>query len=137
MKVKVLGWILIATLGMAVLDYMNLLGTKKIIQVNAHYMQYTCGKDNVDMRVTAVSDSAFTYLIGEVISPELLNFKNAELAQFVSDKVAPFRSGDAQTLADFTLVGYVRRSSRHHCSSSICFKVERLKYSGDSTFVTF
>lgn len=100
-------------------------------------MQYTCGKNNIDMRVIEVRDSAFAYLKGEVISPELLNFQEAKLAKLVFEKTAAFREGRAPALADFTIVGYVRKSSREHCSGGICFKVERIKYAGDSTFVEF
>jgi hypothetical protein len=137
MKLKVLGWILTVTIGIAILDYFNLLGTKKTIQVQAHFMQYTCGKNNIDMRVVAVSDSSSKYLIGETIAPELLNFKQAELARMVYSKTEAFQTGKQSALADFTLVGYVRKSTREHCSGAICFKVEKIKYAGDSTFTEF
>jgi hypothetical protein len=137
LKLKVLGWILIATLGIAVLDHYELLGGKKIIEVQAHYMQYTCGRNNIDMRITRVSDSNFNYLKGVVISPELLNFNQKKLARLVDEKTAAFREGRAATLADFTLVGYVRKTKSEHCSGAICFKVEKIKYAGDSTFTEF
>lgn len=137
LKLKVLGWIIITTIGIAALDYFNLLGRKKVIEIQAHYMQYTCGKSNIDMRVTEVNDSAFAYLKGEVISPELLNFQGAKLASLVFEKTAPFREGRTPALADFTIVGYVRKSTREHCSGGICFKVEKIKYAGDSIFTEF
>jgi hypothetical protein len=137
LKLKVLGWILIAFIGVLVLDHYNMLGTKKIIEVQAHYMQYNCSQENIDMRVTVVTDSAFAYLLGKTIAPELLNFDHDELTQLVFEKTAGFRSGREATLADFTLFGYVRRSQRKHCSGAICFKVEKIKYAGDDKFVEF
>lgn len=137
MKVKVLGWILIAFIGVVVLDHYNLLGTKKIIEVQAHYMQYNCSQDNIDMRVMAVSDSGFRYLVGKTIAPELLNFSHDELTKLVFDKTSGFRLGREEILNDFTLVGYVRRSQRKHCSGAICFRVEKIKYAGDDKFVEF
>jgi hypothetical protein len=137
LKLKVLGLILIAFMGVLVLDQYNLLGRKTFLEIQAHYMQYNCSKDNIDMRVTAVSDSAFTYLVGKTIAPELLNFSHDELTKLVFDKTAGYRSGREALLADFTLVGYVRRSQRVHCSGATCFGVEKIKYAGDDKFVEF
>lgn len=137
MKLKVLGWVLIAFIGVVVLDQYNLLGRKTLIEVQAHYMQYNCSEDNIDMRVTNVSDSAFTDLIGKTIAPELFSFDHDELTKLVFDKTAGFRAGREAMLADFTLVGYVRRSQREHCSGAICFGVEKIKYAGDDKFVEF
>jgi hypothetical protein len=137
LKLKVLGWILITTIGIAVLEYFNLLGTKKTIQIQAHYMQYTCGENNIDMRVVGVGDKSAQYLVGQVVSPELLNLKQNKLAIWVYSKTDSFQNGKTPVLADFTLVGYVRRNNREHCSGAICFKVEQIKYAGDSTFTKF
>jgi hypothetical protein len=137
LKLKVLGWILIAFIGVVVLDQYNMLGRKTLIDVQAHYMQYNCSNDNIDMRVTAVSDSAFAYLVGKTIAPELFSFSHDELTQLVFDKTAGFREGREATLADFTLVGYIRQNQREHCSGAICFGVEKIKYAGDDKFVEF
>ena len=137
MKLKALGWILIAFIGIAVLDKYNLLGRKTLIEVQAHYMQYNCTEDNIDMRVISVSDSSFTNLVGETIAPELFDFDHDELTQVVFDKTADFRAGREATLSDFTLVGYVRQSQREHCSGAICFGVKKIKYAGDDKFVEF
>jgi hypothetical protein len=137
LKLKVLGWILIAFLGVVVLDQYNLLGRKTLIEVQAHYMQYNCSTENIDMRVTVVSDSAFGYLVGKTIAPELFSFDHDELTKLVFDKTAGFRVGREEVLADFTLVGYLRRSQRKHCSGATCFGVEKIKYAGDDKFVEF
>jgi hypothetical protein len=137
LKLKVLGWILIAFIGVVVLDHYNVLGAKKFIAVQAHYMQYNCSQENIDMRVTAVTDSASSYLIGKTIAPELFSFDHDELTELVFDKTADFRAGREAILADFTLVGYVRRSQREHCSGAICFGVQKIKYAGDDKFVEF
>jgi hypothetical protein len=126
-----------ATLGVAVMDYFNLLGRRKIIEVQAHYMQYTCGKNNIDMRVTKVSDKEFGYLQGKVISPELLRLNQDVLTGLVYQKTSAFRDGQSPTLSDFTLVGYIRENEQDHCSGAICFKVKGIKYAGDSTFTKF
>lgn len=136
MKLKVLGLILITTIAIIVLDSYGMLGFKQIIEVEAHYMQYTCGKNNIDMRVTLVRDSAFAYLQGKVISPELI-LNQKKLAKLVNQKTAAFSEGREPTLADFTLIGYVKESNAKHCSGAICFKIEQIKYAGDSTFTTF
>jgi hypothetical protein len=137
LKLKVLGWILITFIGVVVLDQYNLLGRKTLIEVQAHYMQYNCSEANIDMRVTAVSDSTLVYLIGKTIAPELFSFDHDELTQLVFDKTAAFRAGRETTMADFTLVGYIRQSQRKHCSGAICFGVEKIKYAGDGKFVEF
>ena len=128
---------MIAFIGVVVLDRYNMLGMKKTIEVQAHYMQYNCSKENIDMRVTVISDSAFAYLVGKTVAPELFNFDHDELTKLVFDKTAGFRAGRETTLADFTLVGYVRSSQREHCSGAICFEVEKIKYAGDDKFVEF
>jgi hypothetical protein len=136
LKLKVLVLILITTIVIVVLDSNEMLGIKQIIEVDAHFLQYTCGKNNIDMRVTLVRDSGFAYLQGKVISPELI-LNQKELAKLVNQKTAAFREGREPTLSDFTLVGYVKESNVKHCSGAICFKIKQIKYAGDSTFTTF
>lgn len=135
MKVKVLSLILITTIGIAILDHFNLLGKPKTIQVQAHFMQYTCGKNNIDMRVVAADGEQ--RLIGKLIAPELKGIDQNTLTTFVLNKTQNFAAGLDSTLQPFTLIGYFRESKQPHCSGAICFKVVKIKYAGDSTFVEF
>jgi hypothetical protein len=137
LKLKVLLLILITTIGIAVLDHYHMLGTTANIIIEARYLQYTCGKNNIDMRVVAVADTNYQFLVGQVIAPELLSLKQSELAQLIYLKTSPFKTGKQPTLGNFTLVGFLRNGSRAHCSGAICFKVEKIKYAGDSTFIRF
>ena len=137
MKLRVFGWILIATLGVALLDYFELLGTKKTIELEARYMQYNCGKNNIDMRVISTVDYDGRYLVGKIVAPELKGLDQDKLAKLVYAKTASFRDGRDSMLLNFTLIGYVRESTQSHCSGAICFKVKKIKYASDKNFMEF
>ena len=130
-----LGWILTATIGVALLVRFGYIGQKKIVEVQGHYLQHTCSPNNIDMQVTA--STQMPTLLGTNIAPEVLNFEQGHLAQFVKQKTAPYLAGEVITLADFTLVGYMRSKSERHCSGAQCFVVQKIKFAGDSTFIEF
>ena len=135
MKGKVFGVIVLTAVGIGVLSYFGIIGSANTIQVEAQYIEYNCVDINLDMRVTAVSDTAFNYLIGKTISPEL-TFKNERLSKSVMGFVKS-EAGKQQSLNEFTLTGYVRQGPVSHCSGSLCFKVKKLKYENEEEFVEF
>jgi len=135
MKGKVFGLVVLTAIGIAAMSYYGYLGDAGIIQVKAQYVEYTCGEKNIDMRVVAVSDSSAFDLIGKSISPEL-TFKPERLQAFIRDKTKSFEQ-NPQAQRDFFIVGYVRNRPSLHCSGSLCFKVEKIKYESESEFTEF
>jgi len=135
MKGKVFGLVVIAAIGVATLSYFGYLGSTGIIEVKVQYVEYSCGNDNIDMRVIAVKDSSHYDLIGKTISPEI-NFKPEKLETLIRNKVKQFES-DPQASKDFFIIGYVRSGPIFHCSGSLCFKVVKIKYEGENEFTEF
>lgn len=131
MKGKAFGLIVVTSIGIGVMSYLGYLGKEDTVQVRATYVKFACGDDNIDMKVNAVSDSSFYYLIGKNISPEL-NFKQEALNEFVQGKLEK-----NQATKDFLVIGYIRQGPVLHCSGSLCFKVEKIKYEGENEFTEF
>jgi hypothetical protein len=135
MKGKVFGVIVVTAIAIGILSYFDIIGSSNTIQVKAHYVEYNCGDINLDMKVTAVGDTAFNHLIGKTISPEL-TFENDRLRKLVMSHLRS-EEGNRQSLNEFTLVGYVRKGPIEHCSGSLCFKVKKLRYENNVKFVEF
>ena len=135
MKGKVFGFIVLTTLGIAVMAYMGWLGEGDAFQVKAHLMHYGCSENNIDMKVNAVGDSALAHLIGKDISPEA-TFAQSSLREFINTKLKD-RSGKGDLSRDFIVIGYIRKSATKHCSGAVCFKVKKIKYEGESYFTEF
>ena len=136
MKGRVLTFIIIAALGIGILTYYDILGSQKTVVVKAHYMQYACGDDNIDMNVIDVSDTTFSDLVGKDISPESRMFTQNRLVDFVDKRTIAWQNGTVKT-KDYILVGYIRKSLRRHCSGAVCFKVKEVKLDSENEFTRF
>ncbi len=135
MKGKVFGLIVITAIGISVMAYMGYLGHGETIQVKAQFVKFNCGDTNIDMKVMAISDSSFYYLIGKTISPEL-TFKQGKLDEFVSSRVK-FSQTNKQEMNDFLVEGNIRKERILHCSGSPCFTVAKIKYGSEKDFTEF
>jgi hypothetical protein len=135
MKGRVFGLIVLSAIVIGILSYFGVLGSANTVQVKAQYVEYDCGDANLDMRVVAVSDTAFGHLIGKTISPELA-MRNGRLKKIVEAKLKSER-GQLQSLNEFVLIGFVRQGPGEHCSGSLCFKVQKIKYEGEAEFTEF
>ncbi len=131
MKGKVFGLIVVTSIGIGAMSYFGYLGKEDIVQVKVTYVKFSCDDDNIDMKVNAVSDSSFYYLIGKNISPEQ-TFKQKELNAFVKGKLEKDPAAK-----DFLVIGYIRQGPVLHCSGSLCFKVEKIKYEDENEFTEF
>jgi hypothetical protein len=132
-KGKVFGLIVLATLGIGVMSYLGYLGNDHLIQVRGYYIPFACGDDNIDLKVTAVSDSSFYYLIGKTVSPEG-TFSQTKLTGVINDKLQKTKANEGD---EFIMLGYLRESPVKHCSGSVCFKVKKLKFASDVEFIEF
>lgn len=135
MKGKIFSLIVLVSLCIGMMSYFGFLEKRSTIQVKAHYIEYACGDDNIDMRVREVSNSDFNHLIGKTISPELL-IKNERLKKLITTKVKSPLAKQA-SLNEFTIEGYIRQGDISHCSGSLCFKVKKIKYDGEFEFTEF
>ena len=135
MKGKVFVLIILVSLCIGIVSYFGFLDKGSTIQVKTHYIEYACGDNNIDMKVSEVSNSDFKYLIGKTISPELL-IKNERLKKLIKTKLQS-PSAKQTSLNEFTIEGYIRQGDIAHCSGSLCFKVKKIKYEGEIEFTEF
>src|SRR5689334_6159825 len=101
-------------MAIGIMSYMGLLGNGEPAQIRGRYVKYTCGDDNIDMRVIAVSDSSLIHLIGKTISPEI-TFKQTKLDEFIKGRLTPGNDS-----LDFYFVGSLKDGPVLHCSGSLC-----------------
>lgn len=133
MKGKVFGLIVLIAIVIALLSFFGFLGHD--IEVKAHYVEYACSSHEVDLRVYAVNDQAFEYLIGQAISPKL-TIRNEKLQTLINSKVNS-EEGRRQSLNGFVLIGYIRQGFVSPCSGSLLFIVQKIKYEGEKEFTVF
>jgi hypothetical protein len=132
MKGRVLTFILVGTLAFGFFLYKGWLSGGQIVEVKAHYVEVFCGDNTIDMRVTEVSDSSVQYIVGKTISPEGQFFKK-DFGSLVKSKAK--ERGAANTVKEFTLVGYLVQGESKHCFGSACFKVQKFKSEGEQEFI--
>lgn len=78
------------------------------LTITACFMRYACGVDNDDMKVISVQDSAFQYLTGTDIDPEM-DEGSAKISGWLYDNYTE-KSGYG-----YSLTGYVGKTTSSGC----------------------
>lgn len=136
-------WLLGATLllvviAVAVLFYYNWRQNSQYadrITLTAHYMQYACGEDNLEMKVLATGSSRYNFLIDKDVALVTKDKKSNRIEEFVDKIVLDYQQGSEEHIKKFTITGRLHKypHSFFDCSSSPWFTVEKIAYANGKT----
>lgn len=111
------------------------------ITVTAYYMKYACGDCAVDMKVQAVDNPKYNFIIGQDIFPTPKTKKIEELCDFIGSIGYESSTGPDYIEESFTLIGYLHKNSHglpiFECSEAPFFTVDKIKYGTNGTWKDF
>jgi len=107
------------------------------VTIEGHYMQYACGDQNIDMRVTKIDHPEFQDVVGKDIAPSTNFFRQSRLIDFVKDSTIPYQTGDEEYMHNFTIIGRIKsRDPDGGCDDAVTVYVDNIKY-GTGEFQSF
>lgn len=107
------------------------------VTIEAYYMQYACGDDNIDMKVDKVDHADFQGLIDRDIAPFAGYFQQSDLVDFVNGSTLRYQTGKEEYLQNFTIVGRIRSDKANAgCDNAVTIFVDKIKY-GKEEFKSF
>ena len=150
---KVIKWIfkilagLFAVVFLCVLTYLGYYKWRQTrayeekITLTAYYMQYACGDCSINMKVQAVDDPRFNFIVGQDIFPTPRTKSFDELCDFVVSIGYESSTGPDYTQDFFTLIGNLHKNSHglpiFECSDTPFFTVEKIKYGSNGKWKDF
>ena len=113
--------------------------TKDKITIVAFYMQYSCGDDNIDMKVKSVDNLDFKFLIDKDIAPTTNFLTQGTLIDFVHNQTLMWQKGQTgEYLESFILVGHIKDlKDDTDCATVTEFVVDKIKYGTEKEFREF
>ncbi len=111
------------------------------ITVTAYYMKYGCGECSVDMKVQAVDNQKYSFIIGQDIYPRPKTKKFKELCDFIGSIGFESSTGPDYIEESFTLIGHLHKNSHglpiFECSEAPFFTVDKIKYGTNGKWKDF
>jgi hypothetical protein len=111
------------------------------ITVTAYYMKYACGDCSVDMKVQAVDNPKYNFIIGQDIFPTPKTKRFEELCDFIGSIGNESSTGPDYIEESFTLIGHLHKNSHglpiFECSEAPFFTVDKIKYGKNGKWKDF
>jgi hypothetical protein len=111
------------------------------ITVTAYYMKYACGDCSLEMKVQAVNNKNYKFIIGKEIFPTPKTKRFEELCDYISSIGFETSNGPNSIEESFFLIGHLHRNSHglpfFECSEAPFFTVEKIKYGKNGKWKDF
>lgn len=104
-------------------------------------MRYACGDCILDMKVQAVDNPTYNFILGKDILPKPENLPVENLCDFIQSKSYSSSSGPDFVAEHFVLKGYLHKHSHGlpflECSEAPFFTVRKIKYGPKGKWIAF
>lgn len=111
------------------------------ITIKATYMQYACGECSIDMKVKAVSNPNYNFIIGHDVFPKPAIKNSGMLCDYVSDACYRYSSRSGYAGCTFELTGFLHKSAHgmplFDCTETPFFTVEKIRFGNNGTWTAF
>lgn len=112
------------------------------ITVIGYYMKYACGDCSIDLKVQAVDNPKFNFIIGQDIFPTPNTKEFEDLCNFIGSIGYESSLGRPDYIEEsFTLIGHLHKNSHglpiFECSEAPFFTVEKIKYGTNGEWKDF